>query len=712
MKFSLDWLRSYVDLEEAPRRIGELLAEAGLPVDSIEPWGADHQLDVDVMANRPDCMGHIGLARELAARLGRPLRRPPAEPRPSGKPAAELATVEVEDPDLCPRYTALVITGISVGPSPDWLSDRLASIGLRSVNNVVDVTNFILHEYGQPLHAFDLDRLAGQRIIVRRARPRETLRSLDGSLLSLAPEHLVIADAERPVALAGIMGGIESEISPQTTRVLLESAHFDPVVTRRSARQFQLHTDASHRFERGTDPGVTKEAALRAATMIEEVAGGTLAPGELDLGAETAKRQGLSLSLTHLSRLLGLDVEPEKAASCLASLGFDVNPPEWNDGEALIQVSVPTWRSDVRQEVDLIEEVARMIGYDAIPLTVPAFTSERAGRPAPSAGFDRVRRYLVAAGYHEGLSFPMSDREIQSPFVANLTAGRSFVEIDNPLNLRMATLRISLIPGLLAGVAHNLNRGMENIKLFEIGRVFCEAADDETPPLPEGTGPAGVRLPIEQTHLAVVARGAISPPHWNRSPQNVDYFDLKGVLEGIAGTVLGRPCDVVPPDSALPFLAEGVGGLVQIDGTAAGFIGRFAPDLASARDLPDDLYLLEVDITGISTTSPHLAFHSPSRHPAVDRDLALILDRQVRYREVAALIREEGGELLESLRAFDHYAGGSIPAGKYSLGIRLSFRHAERTLTADEVQSIQQRIVGRLASQLRARLRDAPGSGQ
>ncbi len=274
MKFSLDWLRSYVELPEAPQRVAGLLAAAGLPVDAVEAWGADHVLDVDVLSNRPDCMGHVGLARELAARLGRPLRLPPAQPARGGGPASDLAAVEIADPDLCGRYTAVLLTGVKVGPSPDWLVDRLASIGLRPINNLVDVTNFVLHELGQPLHAFDLDRLAQHRIVVRRAAPGETLRTLDGVERRLEADDLVIADGRRPVALAGIMGGADSEIAPSTTRVLLESAHFAPRAIRRTARRLGMHTDASHRFERGADAGITVTAALRAASLARGHASG------------------------------------------------------------------------------------------------------------------------------------------------------------------------------------------------------------------------------------------------------------------------------------------------------------------------------------------------------------------------------------------------------------------------------------------------------
>ena len=711
MKFSLDWLRSYVELPEEPARVAELLAQAGLPVDAIEAWGADHRFDVDVMANRPDCMGHLGLARELAARLGRELRRPAASVERQGPPAGEVTSVTVEAPEFCPRYTALVITGVKIGPSPDWLEDRLAAIGLRSVNNVVDVTNFVLHEYGQPLHAFDLDGLADHRIVVRRPRKGEVLQTLDGVAHRLEPDFLVIADADRPVALAGIMGGTDSEISPGTSRVLVESAHFDPEVTRRAAHRLQVHTDASHRFERGTDPGVTLEAGLRAAALIVEVAGGTVSPGDIDVGADKLQRRHATLSLRRLCQLLGLEVKAAQATRSLVSLGFEVEPPEWSGGDALFQVSIPTWRGDVSQEVDLIEEVARMVGYDAIPFTLPAFATEQAGLPGPSAGHDRARRYLVAAGYHEGLSFPMHDREKQSSFGAILEEGQSFVKLDNPLNQKMDTLRITLVPGLLEGVLHNLNRGVENVKLFELGRVFREAASGTPAPSSSRPGPTGSRLPIERTHAAIVARGAAAPFHWSRPARAIGFYDLKGTMEGLADSVFGKSCSVETSDPPLPFLATAEGGVVLLDGEPAGFIGRLAPTVAASYDLPDDIFLFEIDLTDLPPGPPQAAYRHPPRHPSSDRDLALILEAGTRYGQVEALIRQEGGDLLESVHPFDRYDGESIPAGKYSLAVRLSFRHTERTLTTEEVQAVQERIVARLASHLGARLRDASAPG-
>ncbi len=694
MKFSLDWLRSYVELPEAPQRVAGLLAAAGLPVDAVEAWGADHVLDVDVLSNRPDCMGHVGLARELAARLGRPLRLPPAQPARGGGPASDLAAVEIADPDLCGRYTAVLLTGVKVGPSPDWLVDRLASIGLRPINNLVDVTNFVLHELGQPLHAFDLDRLAQHRIVVRRAAPGETLHTLDGVERRLEADDLVIADGRRPVALAGIMGGADSEIAPSTTRVLLESAHFAPRAIRRTARRLGMHTDASHRFERGADAGITVTAALRAASLMAEAAGGTVAGGELDAGSSPERRL-VTLSLERLARLLGLAVEPDRAAAALAALGFQAAPPEWSGGNARLEVTIPTWRGDVEREEDLIEEVARMVGYDAIPATLPALETGGAGSPRPAAPQDRARRNLAAAGFAEALNFPMSHREAQAPFAG---ADARFVTLDNPMSSQMDTLRASLLPGLLGNVAHNLNRGRRDVRLFEVGKVFHESS----------AGQAAGELPRERPAEAAAATGVLPGGGWHRPPAPLTFFDLKGTLEGLALACLGRPVQARPAgDGEAGFLDPAAASVLHGGNGPLGALGRLHPDLASSLDLPPETFVFELDLGGAPAALPPTAYAPLPRQPAADRDLALVVDAGCPYARIQEIIRDAGGAMLESVALFDRYVGDPVPAGKVSLAVRLVFRDPGRTLTADEVQAAQERIVERLQQDVQAELRDA-----
>ena len=700
MRFSLDWLRAYMELPETADQVAELLAQAGLPVDAVERWGADHTLDVDILANRPDCMCHLGLARELAARTGRPLRIPETNPTYGPEKAEDLATIEIVHGDLCSRYTALILTGVSVGPSPSWLQDRLASIGLRPINNLVDATNFVLHEMGQPLHAFDLDRLDGARVVVRRARAGEHMQTLDGENRSLEENDLVIADASRALAIAGVMGGADSEIASTTTRVLLESAHFAPEAVRRTSRRLGLHTDASHRFERGTDPGITLAAALRAADLIQKSGGGTLARGEIDVQSTPPERRSLCLSSAHVGALLGLEVACDRMAAVLTPLGFQVSAPEPGQEENLV-VKVPTWRVDVREEVDLIEEVARMVGYDQIPATVPAFHSTTAHAPRPAAAWDRARSFMAAAGFAEAIHFPMASRGPQERFAAAVAGNGALVTLDNPMNRQMDTLRASLLPGLLNSLAHNRNRGRDHAQLFESGRIFREKA-------PASGKAREMALPVERTLLAAVSRGHGGLPHWGRQPRDLDFYDLKGILEGLVERAMGEPAMLTPPGTgtAAEFLDPLAAAQVNIHEGMIGWIGRLAPAATASWDLPGDILAFEIDLTEAPAARP-LAHHTPlPRHPAAERDLAIILPAEVRYHSLEALLRACGGSLLESVSLFDRYEGSPIPAGRISLAVRLTFRAADRTLTAPEVQNILDTMVSRLRTEQGGEIRD------
>jgi len=679
-------------------------------VDTLERWGADTSLDVDVMANRPDCMCHVGLARELAARLRRPLKEPAARPARGASRAADLATVEIEAGSLCPRYSALVLTGVKVARSPDWLEDRLASIGQRPINNIVDVTNFVLHETGQPLHAFDLDRLEGRRIVVRRSREGEILQTLDGVRRDLRPADLVIADAARPVALAGVMGGADTEIAAGTNRMLLESAHFDPLSVRRTARAQSLRTDASHRFERGSDVGVTLDAALRAAALMLETAGGELAEGDLDVQALPLEPRHVRLSLSRAAALLGLPLEAETVSSALAALGFQVDPPERSGGETLFQVRIPTWRVDVEREVDLIEEIARMIGYDAIPATLAALTTPRVAEHPASALQDRARRFLAAAGFSEAINFPMSDGAVQEPFAGRAGDSGELVTIENPMSSQMDTMRASLIPGLVTNIQHNWNRGQEDIRLFETGRLFAEPGAANAPRQAARHGDSrDLPLPVERPAVAAIACGGRPEPHWNRSSVPVDAFDLKGVVEELAGRVLGRSIRVEPAerDEELPFLAPGIRAWVR-DGTdTLGYLGRLNACVPGVAEVSAEIFVFEIYLPDLDTSAPPVRYRPLPRHPPAERDLALFLAAGVPYHELEDAIREAGHPLLESVRLFDRYSGHPVPSGQVSLAVRLVFRHAERTLGAEEVQAAQDRIVERLTTDLGAILRDS-----
>ena len=465
MKFSFEWLKDYVDPGLDPAEAGARLTAVGIPLDSLDRADGDTVLDFDVTTNRPDCMNHLGLARELAVATGTELREPSREPAPSGAtPASELASLEVEAPDLCGRYTALVIRGVKVGASPAWLSRRLSAIGQRPINAVVDATNYVLWEMGQPLHAFDLARLSGRKIRVRRAKPGEPLTTLDGIARKLDPEVLVIADDRRAVAVAGVMGGLDSEISLSTTDILLESAHFDPVSVRKTARRLGLHTDASHRFERGADPEITLRAAERCARLITEVAGGTAAPGCLESRAAPPFSREIPLRPERVRRLLGLQVGDGEMRRILELLCCAVDPRD----PGLWRVSTPSFRGDLSLEEDLVEEIARHHGYDRIPTTLPRVLVFPEGRPEPDRRIRRVQEAMLRCGFTEALNLSLvsdADNEILGRDGAGL-------KVVNPLSEGQDRLRTGLLPGLLRNLVHNLNQGSEEVRLFEIGRAF------------------------------------------------------------------------------------------------------------------------------------------------------------------------------------------------------------------------------------------------
>jgi len=693
VRFSLDWLRTHVELPEEPGVIARLLAEAGLPADALTPHGADVQLDIDVLSNRPDCMSHAGLARELAARLGRPLQTPAADPPASGPRAAgDLVEVGIEAPEMCSRYTALVLTGVRVADSPDWLRSRLLAIGQRPVNNVVDVTNFVLHDLGLPLHAFDLDRLSGPRIRVRRAHAGELLRTLDGHDRPLPPDTLVIADAERAVAIAGVMGGEATEISPATKRVLIEAAHFDPRSIRRAARAAGLHTDAAHRFERGTDRAATVAAARRAAALLIDLAGATLAPGVVDVVPAPVAPRVLTLRSARLALLLGLEVPADRAREALGALGFMVQV-----AGGLLTVTVPTWRVDVEREEDLIEEVARHLGYDAIPLRVPRPAAIGEARSSPALGPDRARRCLAASGFAESLSFPMSDPERQMLFHA---PGTALVHLDNPLAPQMAVLRASLLPGLLAALSYNRNRGRVTARLFEVGRVF----EESRPAV--GADPAA--LPTERLGIAAVACGSGTPRHWRGDTAAYDAWDLRGVVETLAARVLNDAVAVeaVDEERLPPALEPHLSGVVRLADRPVGVIGRLRPECAARLDVPPETVLFELVVDVVPARPVARPVRPIPRQPSAERDLALVLPVDIPYARIAAAVAVSGGDLLESFEPFDRWTGRGIAPGQVGLGIRLSFRHPDRTLQAAEIRAALEAIVARLAADCGASLRE------
>jgi phenylalanyl-tRNA synthetase beta chain len=674
MEFSCEWLAQYVDLPADPQELARILTAAGLAVEGVAAHGADIDdtiLDVDVTTNRPDCMNHFGLAREIAVLRDVPLRRPPAAPPEGSERAEDSARVVIEDLEGCPRYSARVVRGVTIGPSPEWLRRRLESIGQRPINNVVDVTNFILWELGQPLHAFDLAKLAGPKIVVRRARAGETtLKTLDGQDRALDPETLVIADADRPVALAGVMGGLESEVTDATRDILIESAHFDRRRVRMTAKRLGMHTDASHRFERGSDPEVCAEAASRAAALIAEVAGGTVLAGVLDVrdGDRSWQRRG-RLDLAKLDGFAGATIDPADAERWLRGLGFGVDPL----GDGMWGITVPSWRyfdfqprpeppHDVYPQ-DVYEEVLRVFGLDRIPAALPGIPGADAPRAENLIRRDRTRRQLAASGYTEAVHFAFLDPARDAAF-PSLRPEAKAIRLANPISEQLSVLRRSLVPNLVETARFNQRRGLPAVRMFEIANVFYER--------PEGG------IPDQPEHVGLVCGGRVGTP-WEREVE-LDLFDLKGVIEALADAfgvrLEARPAELTG------VLAGNSAELIR-GGEVVGWFGRVAEE----EGYP--LYAAEIATASLAGGDVSLQVELPSRFPGVTADLTFAHALETPWLEIERAIRELAPPDLISWRLKDRYRGPGVPKGAVNTTISFHYNARERSLTQEEVNARQ-----------------------
>jgi phenylalanyl-tRNA synthetase beta chain len=665
MQFSRDWLAQYVELEPLEVLAARLTA-AGSSVEHVTESGDDAVLDVDVTGNRPDCMNHLGLAREIAVLRGVPLAPPRAEPPQTGPEATSLARVRVDEPGLCPRYSARVLEGVRVAPSPDWLRARLESIGARSINAVVDVTNFVLWELGQPLHAFDLDRLEAATIVVRRAAAREALVTLDGERRELVPDDLVIADAKRPVALAGIMGGQSSEVSPRTTRVLLESAHFDRAAVRRTAKRLGMHTDASHRFERGADPAVTVIALDRAAALLQEITGASVRAGVLDvLDPVCLERREIAFSPRRLDAFAGAAFAREDLLRWFEGLGLEVV-----DAAAEVwRVRVPSWRRfDLERAEDLYEEAMRVRGFDAIPAALPPILGSDGPETAVQRRRRLVRQHLVGQGFAETIQYAFVSLAEDAAYPV-LRDGEGSpdepIALANPLSERYAVLRRSMVPGLVDTARFNQRRGAGAVRLFEIGHLF---------------------LDCEEESLGIVLGGTAGTP-WDGA-RAVDLFDLKGVvdtlLEAFAAELSIRR-------AALPGVLSGTGAeLVASSGARVGWFGQL--DCES----PYPLYAAELFCRALGEGGEVPKARVPSRFPGVAADLTFTHSVAVPWADIAATITAAAPPELHEFALKDRYQGAGVPEGAVNTTVSFRYVAADRSLEQDEVNRRQAELARRL----------------
>jgi phenylalanyl-tRNA synthetase beta chain len=672
----LSWLREFVDVPGTAEEIAARMSVRGFAVEGIETLGtgpdADATLDFEITANRPDCMSIVGMAREVATAYALPLEaavsgRQSAANQQSATVSGQLDVV-IEDADLCPRYVGAV-ADVTVRPSPAWLQKRLQAAGIRPISNIVDVTNYVLLEQGQPMHAFDHARIGGSEIRIRVARAGETLRTLDGQTRTLSPDMLVIADAERAAAVAGVMGGADSEVTGTTRTIILESACFNPLSVRRTSRTLGLKTEASMRFERGADPNLAALAMARAVALIEQIEAGRARADTVDRYPRLHEPAVLRLRRVKIRGLLGADVPDADTLRILSSLGCTTAAT--GDGW---DVTVPTRRVDLLREVDLIEEIARHYGFDRLPSSFPGLSSA----PPPSdpriARARQLRSVLTAGGFFEAVTFGFIAEAAATSFAAD----GDLTPIANPLSENFAVLRPSALPGLIDAVAHNRRREQRDIRLFEIGNRFTRTAG-------------------ETRAIGCAWTGSGQAEHWSGAAREVDFFDMKGIVE--------RICDALRVEAkvephAEPWLAPGRAAAVVVNGVRLGALGQLAPVVAERHGLSpaEAVYVAEIDLDAAERASrgADLAVEPLPRFPSVTRDISILIDGTLAAALVRATIHSAAPGTLVRVREFDRYQGKGVPEGYVSLSLRLTFRSPDRTLTDVEVQAAMDAVLAAL----------------
>ena len=682
MKIVVPWLSEMVTVPSDAEKVAREISLRGFEVASVEARGLP-TIDFEITANRPDCLNHLGIAREAATIWAHPLRQPetldvPAPGAASGASDA-LLDVRLEDEALCPRYCAQVFE-VTIGPSPRWLAERLEAAGVRPISNVVDVTNYVMLEIGQPMHAFDLDRLDGAALVIRRARPGERLTTLDGVDRALDAEMLVIADASRASAIGGVMGGARSEIGSGTTRIALESACFHPASVRRTSKRLGLKTEASIRFERGGDIAAPPAGIARAAALFRQIGAGQAVGGLVDRYPTPRAQPRVTLRSARIGRVLGMDVPQDDVVRILTALGFGVESADLDRGAW--SVGVPSFRVDVTREIDLIEEVGRHYGFDRLPVTFPELSTPQAASDNRIATDRSLRRVLLAAGFSESVTFAFIERQAALPFCA---PGVEPAVIANPLSEKFAVLRPSLLPGLVDACVHNRRRERRDVRVFETGSRF----------IADGEGRAA----------AFAWCGAAAGPHWSAPTRTVDFFDAKGVIEALAGAS-GLAVEFAPVER--PFLVSGRAAEARLidrtlsesasrTGTTLGVFGQLLPAVAEARGFPagEEIYVGEIDLALVSVdgAGDDVRAAALPRFPSIVRDISILVDEALPAAAVRGTIRSVAPDTLVSIVEFDRYQGKGVPEGRISLSVRLTFRASDRTLTDDEAQAATERIV-------------------
>lgn len=659
-----------------------LPAEAPIGTPLADHLG-DTILDIDVTPNRPDCLSIIGIAREMAALTRQGLPLPEVEYEQKAPPIDQQVSVEIVAPDLCPRYCASLITGVKVAESPRWLQQRLLKCGMRPINNIVDITNYVMLEYGQPLHAFDYDQIRGRKIIVRRATKGEAIVTLDGVKRLLSEDMLVIADEERAVAIAGVMGGADSEVTQETTSILLEAANFNPPSIHHTGGLLRLPSEACMRFERGISPELTIPALKRATQLIIQLAGGKAAKGLVDAYPGKRVPESISLSTSQVKQLLGVEFSLAQITKALTSLGFDCEVASKSE----VRVTAPYWRSDIHQAVDLIEEVARIIGYDRIPATMLAQPVPRQS-PEPILSLKRkVRHRLIGYGFQEVITYSLTSLEMLNKLLPEPHPLEPMpLRIANPMTVEQEYLRPNLRANLLAVLSANRRYEDSSIRLFELGKVYLPREKD---------------LPSEPEVVCGVLSGFRFEKSWRGGDDLLDFYDAKGVVEGLLSHLGVEASFEEGKDEGLHPTKQAA---IIIAGNQLGVVGELHPKVLQAFEIPEAAYLFEIDLTALLPfTLGHKMFQPIPRFPAIVRDIALVVDAGVTHHRVEDIIKSF--PLVERVTIFDVYAGEQLPPGKKSLAYSITFQSPIHTLTDEEVARVQQQILDKLSSELGATLR-------
>jgi len=672
MKISLDWLSDYIEIDRSAEQVAAVLSDLGFPTEGIEQIDGDTVIDIEVSSNRGDCLSHIGIARELAAATGKKLKMPRVKLPESERDVSEFVDVRIDDAKLCGRYIGRVICGVKIGPSPQWMRKRLEAVGIRSVNNVVDATNYAMMEIGQPPHAFDCEKINGNKIIIRKAVLGEQLVSIDGTKCNLDGEMLVIADEKIPVAIAGVMGGLQSEVSDSTTTILLEEAHFDPVTVRRTGRKLGLNSEASFRFERQVDIEMIDWASQRGAELIVQAAGGSVAKGLADVYPAKPERRTVGMRLCRMAKLLGIEVSKDKVLKILMGLGF---APECKQ-DGLVVCTVPTWRHDIYREVDLIEEVARSHGYDKIPvehkINIEVTRVDNRERVACE-----LRRYLNGCGFFETINISFIAPDIADLFADDPQAG--FISVKEESGQAANLLRQNLTGSLLGVLKSNYNAGNTPCRIYELADTFKPAGDN-----------GKSSLPLERTKLGMVC--------------DSDFRQLRGVVEGVIG-VINRDAQIEFKPLELAWTKAGA--QISVDGKAVGTSGIVSAQVAGELGL-DEVTVCAADLdfeSLLELQNRSLQVKPIPRFPAVTRDISLIVEEKIRWADITDAIKKKASAQLEEVQFGGIYRGRSIADGKKSVTVSLRFRDEDGTLRHEVVDGFENEILSELISSVGAELR-------